>query len=376
MKFKKLFVSGLSIALATHAALASELAPLDKAVTLAQILNQQGQKETLLVLGDTGHQIEAINLSQMLNVFPEDPLAIVEKIGYERIALKSSVAETQAYQYQTLLPAGGGAREQVAAGTNYEEHGEEASIDEVFLFPKYAQATPAITTLSYNGEQLLDYEVELCLRWSQDIASVAEAKAAVAGVFVCGDMTDRAALLRNLNLDDIASGHGFSDAKSGDDRFPTGPYIVVPRDWESFVNEITLSTWVNGELRQNAQASEMIMPPTALIEWILKDGTNPLWRYEGQPVPLLEHTYIQAGQSVITGTPEGVVFNAPGMGYQVRKGLKWLFTFSFLDSGPLNYVIEEYIEENVGGDRYLKPGDKVQLAATYLGKINIDVIKK
>ncbi len=354
---------------------ANELAPFEQALTLAQIKNDLGQNETLLVVEDTSSFIKAVNLSQLLGQFPDDALNLFATQDYDFLKSMISNETIQSYSYESLLPAGGMNDRSIAAGTNYKEHGEEADIDEVFLFPKYSMATPAVTSMEYNPNGLLDYEVELCMRWSEDIHSIQQAKANKAGLFVCGDMTDRAALLRNLNLDDIASGHGFTDAKSGKGRFPTGPYIVVPRDWSSFVNEIKLSTWVNGELRQSAWGREMIKPPLELTGWILDVGAEADWRFQQKPVSLLASSYIRAGQNLITGTPEGVVFNAPGLGYQVSKGLKWIATFSFLDSSPLDFIIDEYIGENLGGDRYLKAGDQVQFSATYLGRITLDIIE-
>lgn len=218
----------------------------------------------------------------------------------------------------------------------------------------------------------MDYEVELCMRWVEPIKKPEQSKG-YAGLFVCGDFTDRAELLRKIDVDNVTSGHGFSDAKSGKARFPTGPYIVVPKKWNTFLENVSLATYVNGEQRQQTSAAEMIREPNSLIEMILDKGDQSIWRYQGQDVPLFDEQGIKPQQNIVTGTPAGVVYNTPGWGYRISKSIKWLATFSFLDSGPIDYILEQYIEESFKNKSYLQKGDKVQLTGTYLGSINVDI---
>lgn len=350
----------------------TEIAPTDVALTLAQALDPSGQTLTFLVTENTGKSVKAINLSDHFDYYPSEALNFIDRYGYETLSQTHDDLPVQSLAHKQLLAAGGEGAQHIAAGTNYLEHGEEADIDEVFLFPKYSKPTPNQTEIRYQTDVLLDYEVELCMRWVKPIKTP-EQSLGYAGMFVCGDFTDRAELLRKIDVDNVTSGHGFSDAKSGKARFPTGPYIVVPKDWKSFLESVSLATYVNGEQRQQAAASEMIREPNSLIEMILEKGEQPIWRYQDQNVPLFNQQGINPHQNIVTGTPAGVVYNTPGWSYRISKSIKWLATFSFLDSGPIDYILEQYIEESFNNKSYLQAGDKVQLTATYLGSISVDI---
>ncbi|NVD08758.1 fumarylacetoacetate hydrolase [Vibrio sp. JPW-9-11-11] len=356
-----------------NSAHSTEIAPSDVALTLAQVLNPSGQIHTYLVTEDTGKSVKAIDLSNYFDYYPSEALSFIDRYGYSTLYDVHYDLPVISLDYKQLLAAGGQGTEHIAAGTNYIEHGEEADIDEVFLFPKFSKPTSNHTKIRYQKDVLLDYEVELCMRWVEPISNP-EHSAGYAGLFVCGDFTDRAELLRKIDVDNVASGHGFSDAKSGQSRFPTGPYIVIPKDWNTFLRSVSLATYVNGEQRQQAAASDMIRDPNSLIEMILEKGAQPIWRYQGQDVTLTGQKGINPNQNLVTGTPAGVVYNTPGWGYRISKSIKWIVTFSFLDSDPVEYILEQYIEESFDNNSYLQAGDKVQLTGTYLGSIDVDII--
>lgn len=381
-----------------------ELAPLTQALTLAQI-ERDGQHHTLAVIQADSQWVTGINLSAWFNQYPKDSLTLVREQGLTNlIALlqsqgtgkqlpgtgKPGVSENQQQTIaglqqisalqdagmmlekipaHALLPAGGAENTQLAAGTNYEEHGEETDVDEVFLFPKYSATGGYITQVQARSDQMMDYEVELCARWDREITTLADYQASQPGLFLCGDFTDRAEMLRKINLDNIASGHGFTDAKSGHDRFPTGRWLVVPVDWRNILPEIRLQTWVNRELKQNSRADKMIKDLDTLVTDILEKGQEKDWRYQNQPVALMTGASIPQGQSLLTGTPEGVIFNTPGVGYYITTLSKWLLTFQFVESGPMDYLIDELIEDSTAQKRYLQPGDHVTLKGRYLGDI-------
>ncbi|WP_238322378.1 fumarylacetoacetate hydrolase family protein [Vibrio mexicanus] len=248
---------------------AAKIAPIEQAITLAQVNSESGQKHTYLVLNHRSDKVGAVNLSEHYNYYPDDALSFLNQFDYNQLQEISDALKVQNLNINELLPAGGERTQHVAAGANYVEHSEEADIHEVFLFPKFATPTPTQSQIRYSSEVLLDYEVELCMRWVEGLKAD---PSGYVGLFVCGDFTDRAELLRKIDVDNVTSGHGFSDAKSGATRFPTGPYIVVPKDWSSFVDQIDLETVVNGITRQAALASEMIVMPDELMERILYQG--------------------------------------------------------------------------------------------------------
>jgi len=75
------------------------------------------------------------------------------------------------------------------------------------------------------------------------------------GLFLCGDFTDRAQLMRLVDSSNIQSGIGFTDAKRQQGFFPTSPYLVVTRDWRDFLKELRLQLSVNNEVGLRMKAS-------------------------------------------------------------------------------------------------------------------------
>ncbi len=398
-KFPGLAVMALSSGLldaaalspALSPALASSIAPLDQALTLAQIESPAGL-HTILVLEnapvpekagvlkndampDADYGVLGLNLSKLYGSNPDDPLTLVASLGQARIRQDLAMSRALLEHYErddfVISPAIGSAH--VAAGTNYSAHGEEVGVDEVFLFPKFSDPTPQVTRVTAPPGGLLDYEIELCARFDRDITSLQDFNAAVVGVFLCGDYTDRATLMREIDTDDVASGRGFTDAKSGNDRFPVGPFTVVPDDWEEFLNGIRMTLSVNGEIRQQASGADMIMKLDEIVLGSLKQGGELRWTRGGERIRLIEDGRIRAGQVVLTGTPEGVVFRQPTRGFIFWNGIRWLFTFGFLGGNPLDYVIERFIEAARDEGKFLQPGDAVVMQASYLGEIKLTV---
>lgn len=349
-----------------------QLASLDQAWTLAQRRSPEGRAHTLLVREDQGARLLAQDLSVGLQRFPEDSLELVRSMGHAGLQALSERLPWVAVDKRELLPSAR-AHSHIAAGTNYAAHAREADIDEVFLFPKFSTPSPARSELRHEAGQLLDYEVELCLRADRDLANLADLQAAQLGFFLCGDLTDRAELLRRINTEDLTSGHGFSDAKSGPGRMPTGPYLVVPRDWRRWLQGVRLRSHVNGQLRQDAAASDMLKTPDRLLQQAWQRGLLPLWRYQGRPVPLLESGVLRQGQVLLTGTPEGVVYRAPSLGFRWRHGLAWFFGLSWLHHGPVRHVLDAQIREGLASGRFLQAGDVLEHSAEGLGQITVKI---
>ena len=60
------------------------IAAVDEALTLAQIKTTKGPA-SLLVLAQEGQQISAVNLSQVFDLYTNDPLDIVVQVGSEKV---------------------------------------------------------------------------------------------------------------------------------------------------------------------------------------------------------------------------------------------------------------------------------------------------
>lgn len=126
----------------------------------------------------------------------------------------------------------------------------------------------------------LDYEGELAIvigRGGRHIAA-REARQVIAGFTVCNDVSVREWQMR-------ASTHMLG--KSFDTHGPIGPWIVTV-DALPNVHNLSLRTWVNGELRQDGNTSELVWQFGAMIEELSAVFT------------------LEPGDILTTGSPAGV----------------------------------------------------------------------
>jgi 2-keto-4-pentenoate hydratase/2-oxohepta-3-ene-1,7-dioic acid hydratase in catechol pathway len=328
---------------------------------------------TLLVLQQQDDAAEVIDLSRHFNDPLSRPLALVERHGFDALAAlaDSLTPEQVSVSRLTITPLLGTAH--VAAGTNYADHQEETSSDEVFLFPKYGAATAGQPTVATGPGVLLDYEIEICAIFDRAVASMADFESAVKGFYLCSDFTDRGTLLRLMDVADLGSGVGFSDAKSGEGRFAVADRLVVPRDWRSFLDGLPLRLSVNGETRQQATGADMILKLDEIVELALAEGGSDHWRYRGEPVTLLDNHEIAAGQSILTGTPGGVLMQIPSTGYLILKFLKWLFTLAWLEVSLQEFLVDEFVADSEADGTFLQPLDVVEMDAGVLGSVAVTV---
>jgi len=367
-------LTAVSVSAVPEASSPREIAPFELGLTLSQVEREDGF-HTLLITADRGAEVQAIDLSAQLQIPQANPFEVVAALGDERLKALYDDREhlLQLYPRQQLGIRNVIAATHIAAGANYADHAEESDIGEVFVYPKYAEPTGNETPMAYRKDGLLDYEVEICSIFDRDIASMEDFKSARKGIFLCGDFTDRATLARKVDIDDVESGVGFTDAKSGATRFPVGPYLVVPQQWREFVGKIEIDLQLNGEQRQHAMGESMILKLDELVAFSLRDSQTERWVYEGKPVPLVEGHVIRQGQSILTGTPGGVIFQAPATSFMLSKIASWLITFKFIKTDMMDYLVEEYVAKHLKEKTHLHPGDIVDLRGRYLGDIRVAV---
>ncbi len=347
-------------------------APEQNALVMSQTATGSGF-HTLLILQQQGESVDVVDLSAHFEDAFSGPLELVAKHGFDELALLATTLPSQQVNTSalTITPLLGSVH--VAAATNYADHQEETASDEVFLFPKFGAATAVQPTVSTGPGVLLDYEIEICAVFDRAVASMADFDAALKGFYLCSDFTDRAALLRLMSVTDMASGVGFSDAKSGTGRFAVADRLAVPRDWRSFLKGVPLRLSVNGEPRQQATGTDMILKLDQIVSLALANGESDQWRYQGEPVTLLDNGEITAGQSVLTGTPGGVLMQIPSAGYLLLKSLKWLFTLAWLDAGLQEFLVDEFVADSEEEGVFLQPGDIVDMEAGVLGSVSVTV---
>lgn len=165
----------------------------------------------------------------------------------------------------------------LCVGLNYREHIEEMGHpvpDHPTLFVKFpsALAGPFDDVLvASNMAGKVDYEGEL--------AVVVGHGGTVAGYAVMNDLSQRdwqyrtQQWLQGKNL----------DASSG-----FGPWMVTADEVDPVAEGAMLRTWVNGELRQEHSVADLVFPPEELIAYV---GN---------------FAQLEAGDVIVTGTPEGV----------------------------------------------------------------------
>lgn len=176
----------------------------------------------------------------------------------------------------------------LAIGMNYKKHVEEASKVGVKTPPTQVWFNKQVSCI--NGphgdvhlpkvSDKLDYEVELCVVIGKRCRHVsrADARSVIAGYMVCNDVSVRDWQLATPTM---------TVGKSFDTSGPTGPWIVTPDEIADF-DALRLRMWVNGELRQDDFAHQMIHDIDAQIAYLSAAFT------------------LEPGDLLATGTPSGV----------------------------------------------------------------------
>ena len=182
----------------------------------------------------------------------------------------------------------------VCLGRNYAAHAQELGNEVperplLFFKPPSAVIGPGEPILLPPSPRV-DYEGELAVVIGRRCRNVepAEAQEVILGYTCLNDVTDRAAQKWEKN---------WVRAKGFDTSCPIGPWIVTP-DELSF--PLTVETYVNGELRQRGDTSQLIFGIPEIIQEITSFMT------------------LEEGDVIATGTPAGVGPLAPGDRVEVR----------------------------------------------------------
>lgn len=357
--------------------LAAGIAPLEDAVTLARFRRDDGRAGTMLVLERSGERITGIDLAELGADPAEDPFAALARADLSEVLAGRAARVPQiTMAIAELLPAGPDGTQHIGTGTNFPEHAAEANSTAVFQFPKFGPATPARTQVRAEEGILLDYEVEICVRFDRPLRSAEDFDAATKGFFLCGDFTNRNALINLADPNNLDSGKGFSDAKSGPDFFPTGPFLVVPRDWRSFVAAQRMTTSVNGAPRQDARGSEMTLDFRALAAKAFTDMDAPRFLFQGTYTRLMPDRTIPVSATLMSGTSEGTIFTPPTRRDLIEAAVAYALAGGPLGREPLLDVARRtFIANERAGGHYLQPGDVVRHGSSELGDIAVTVTR-
>lgn len=173
----------------------------------------------------------------------------------------------------------------ICIGLNYADHIAETSLathdfPEIFMKTTNALASNH-DTINIEDESLhYDYEGELVIVIGKAGKNIPrdKAKEHILGYTIGNDVSARALQFR---------GSQWILGKSLDNFAPIGPVIVSPDEFD--FDNATITTTVNGEVRQQAKLEQMLFKPDAIIEFVS------------------QYITLQEGDIIFTGTPSGVV---------------------------------------------------------------------
>jgi 2,4-didehydro-3-deoxy-L-rhamnonate hydrolase len=346
------------------------IAPVNEALTFARIATSSGPR-LLAVQSYENGEISGVLLDNDDGQPARDAIALFADHGYAGLRDRIAAADKPVQlRVEALASPVDLHAQHIAVGTNYPAHADESQVEDgPFLFPKHVVPTGPRATVS-AGDRLLDYEVELCWVTLQDQGP--DDTAAHWGLLLCNDYTDRAALLRHLDPDDVVSGKGFTTGKSFDGALPVGDLLVIPRDPRAFAAGIELRLYRNGELRQLSPVSRAIWNIDAILSesWQRHETT---WAYGDAHVGLFEQRGILPARTLIlSGTPDGTVFRGITLAQKLRGALRWIA--SGFDGALPRAVIETYIADARRSGNYLQPGETVLIRSDTLGSIENRIV--
>ena len=226
-------------------------------------------------------------------------------------------------------------RQFLCQAINYHSHMRESGIDpasspfNIFFRKASSCLAPASTDIeSPSHVEFLDYEVEIGLVFSKDVSAPVEVGDSNLAEFVGGLVLLNDVSARDVQLPEMQFYKGKSYRTFG----PAGPYLtLVSADELRRFSELRLKLSVNGEVRQNALASDMVHEPPATLTELsgLQD-----W---------------EAGDLLATGTPGGCALQAPA---------KPLALVAQLVSPVRRQALLRRVA--AGNPRRLRPGDQIE----------------
>ncbi|SFC66272.1 fumarylacetoacetate hydrolase family protein [Pragia fontium] len=210
-------------------------------------------------------------------------------IDEQERAILSNGTQLAANSFEWLPPADGTL---FALGLNYADHAAELDFkapEEPLIFIKASNSLTGHRQVSVRPDNVdyMHYESELVVVIGKTARNVSRETAMdyVGGYTVCNDYAIRD-YLENYYRPNLR-------VKSRDILTPIGPWIVDKADIADPHN-LTLTTHVNGELRQKGSTQDLIFDIPFLIAYLSKFMT------------------LQPGDMIATGTPKGLSDVRPG----------------------------------------------------------------
>lgn len=218
--------------------------------------------------------------------FSSSPQAIYERWDdFRAWAATADLSAGEVYLSRNLEAPVPCPRQLFAIGLNYQSHATEVGQQVASVPPVFTKFVSSITgpfaEVVHPGGSV-DWEVELVVvigRGGYRIPLEA-AWSHVAGLTAGQDISER----ETQHTGELPQ---FSLGKSFPGFAPMGPWLVTPDEVED-KDDLTLECWVNGELMQCGQTSEMILPVDVLVS------------------RLSAYTPLLPGDVIYSGTPAGI----------------------------------------------------------------------
>jgi 2-keto-4-pentenoate hydratase/2-oxohepta-3-ene-1,7-dioic acid hydratase in catechol pathway len=183
----------------------------------------------------------------------------------------------------------------VALGRNYADHarelGNEVAPDPpIFFKPPSSVVGPGEAIVLPPESREVHYEAELAVVIARRGVRVPARHALeiVGGYTALNDVT-----ARDLQREDVERRRPFDRAKSFDTFCPLGPVVATPRAVPD-PDRLRVTLRLNGEVRQDASTSEMILSVARVVEYVSR------------------YMSLEPGDVIATGTPAGVGPLRPG----------------------------------------------------------------
>jgi 2-keto-4-pentenoate hydratase/2-oxohepta-3-ene-1,7-dioic acid hydratase in catechol pathway len=199
---------------------------------------------------------------------------------------------------------------------------------------------------------LLDYEVELAFVLLEEVdwpRMNDPEYAPKLGYFIANDLSARSIAVLGEGQTNRYDYWGASKSFPG--FLPVGKVMYVPdHQHANSVFATTLTTKVNGQLRQQQSTTDMIYTPKQMLHFIAKKYPN------NRP---------QKGDIVLTGTPGGVAIQIPAWKAKLGRLLQ------------LNRFIKlaSILRSNTDNPDFLSPGDQITISGGILGQIQTQLIE-
>ena len=234
----------------------------------------------------------------------------------------------------------------VAQAVNFRSHATDSGIDPDTVPAAFFRKTSGSISGPYADitkpahVRFLDYEVEIGLVIGAEIPVGTAITAADIARYVAGLVITNDVSARDLQLPKTQ----FFESKSYPTFTPVGPRLVLLGAAElARFTDLRLRTWVNGELRQDQTAADMITGPVAAL--------NILTGFQA----------LSPGDLLLTGTPGGTALKAPAKPAQILAGLL-----------PAHLKWKAFFSRQAANPDYLHHGDVVELRiATPDGAIDL-----